>query len=61
MQYVGHRYIKFNFPPRESLVSDIPTGDGKTANFFYSVSYLCLYFKYIEKVAKDCEVKDANI
>jgi hypothetical protein len=28
--------IKF-FPARESLVSDIPAGDGKTAHFFYSV------------------------
>jgi hypothetical protein len=25
------------FPARESLVSDIPAGDGKIANFFYSV------------------------
>jgi hypothetical protein len=25
------------FPARESLVSDIPAGDGKTDNFFYSV------------------------
>jgi hypothetical protein len=25
------------FPARESLVSDIPAGDGKTTNFFYSV------------------------
>ncbi len=25
------------FPARESLVSDIPVGDGKTANLFYSV------------------------
>jgi hypothetical protein len=25
---------------RESLVSDIPAGDGKTANLFYSVLYL---------------------
>jgi hypothetical protein len=24
------------FPARESLVSDIPAGDGKIANFFYS-------------------------
>ncbi len=28
--------IKF-FPGRESLVSDIPTGDGENDNFFYSV------------------------
>jgi hypothetical protein len=28
--------IKF-FPARESLVSDIPAGDGKTRNLFYSV------------------------
>jgi hypothetical protein len=25
------------FPSRESLVSDIPAGDGKMANLFYSV------------------------
>ncbi len=25
------------FPPRESLVSDIPAGDGKIVNLFYSV------------------------
>ncbi len=25
------------FPPRESLVSDIPAGDGKTANLFFTV------------------------
>jgi hypothetical protein len=25
------------FPPRESLVSDIPAGDGNVGNFFYSV------------------------
>ncbi len=25
------------FPPRESLVSDIPVGDGKIFNLFYSV------------------------
>jgi hypothetical protein len=27
-------------PGRESLVSDIPAGDGKTANNFYSVPIL---------------------
>jgi hypothetical protein len=32
----GKKIIKL-FPARESLASDIPTGDGKTANFFYSV------------------------
>ncbi len=26
------------FPARENLVSDIPAGDGKTANLFYSVT-----------------------
>ncbi len=26
------------FPARESLVSDIPAGDGKTVNLFYSVA-----------------------
>ncbi len=26
-------------PARESLVSDIPAGDGKIANLFYSVLY----------------------
>jgi hypothetical protein len=25
------------FPVRENLVSDIPAGDGKVANLFYSV------------------------
>jgi hypothetical protein len=33
-----HQMIKF-FPARESLVSDILAGDGKTANLFYSVVY----------------------
>ncbi len=28
------------FPQRETLVSDIPAGDGKTANLFYSVDRL---------------------
>jgi hypothetical protein len=28
------------FPPRESLVSDIPAGDGNITNLFYSVQYL---------------------
>jgi hypothetical protein len=32
-----------NFPARESLVSDIPVGDGKTAKLFYSVSCTYLY------------------
>ncbi len=37
-------------PIRESLVSDIPAGDGKTNNFFYSVrssgfTKLCGYFR----------------
>jgi hypothetical protein len=32
--------IKF-FPARESLVSDIPAGEGKTVNIFYSVDGLC--------------------
>ncbi len=27
------------FPPRESLVSDIPTGDGKTANLLLQCEY----------------------
>jgi hypothetical protein len=27
------------FQARESLVSDIPAGDGKTLTFFYSVRY----------------------
>jgi hypothetical protein len=29
------------FPARESLVCDIPAGDGKIANLFYSVCSLC--------------------
>jgi hypothetical protein len=28
------------FPARENLVSDIPAGDGKTSNLFYSVHLL---------------------
>jgi hypothetical protein len=31
--------IKF-FPPRESLVSDIPAEDGNGANLLYSVKYI---------------------
>jgi hypothetical protein len=30
-------YIMSLFPPKESLVSDIPTGDGKIENIFYGV------------------------
>ncbi len=32
------------FPSRESLVSDIPAGDGKTAYLFYSVADISLGF-----------------
>jgi hypothetical protein len=28
------------FPARESLVSDIPAGDGKIGNLFYSVGFI---------------------
>jgi hypothetical protein len=28
-------YMTSLFPPRESLVSDIPAGDGKIVNLFY--------------------------
>jgi hypothetical protein len=34
------------FPARESLVSDIPAGDGKTANLFFTVDdgiVLCIF------------------
>jgi hypothetical protein len=31
-----------SFPPRESLVSDIPAGDGNIKKLFYSVSYRIL-------------------
>jgi hypothetical protein len=30
------------FPPRENLVSDIPTGDGKTANLFLQYVVNCM-------------------
>ncbi len=33
--YIGKKRLAFLV--RESLVSDIPAGDGKTANLFYSV------------------------
>jgi hypothetical protein len=36
--------IKF-FPARENLASDIPVGDGKIANLFYSVSCHTLKWK----------------
>jgi hypothetical protein len=32
------------FPPRESLVSVIPAGDGKIVNLFYSVEYVHMFF-----------------
>jgi len=32
-----------SFPARESLVSDITTGDGNTTNLFYSVALSVLY------------------
>jgi hypothetical protein len=32
------------FPARESLVSDIPAGDGKIGNIFYSVCYVSINF-----------------
>ncbi len=31
------------FPARESLVSDIPPGDGKIDNLFYSVGRICVF------------------
>ncbi len=36
------------FPARESLVGDIPAGDGKTANLFYSVVTLSMIAKYFD-------------
>jgi hypothetical protein len=33
---------KLLFPARESLVSDIPAGDGKTANLFFTVYVLSI-------------------
>jgi hypothetical protein len=33
------------FPPRESFVSDIPAGDGKTVNLFYSVAAMRSSYK----------------
>jgi hypothetical protein len=32
---------------RKGLVSDIPAGDGKTANFFYSVYSISDYLQYV--------------
>jgi hypothetical protein len=37
--------IKF-FPARESLVSDIPAGDGKIADLFLQLSVYTLYIYY---------------
>ncbi len=36
LSLAGNTVIKL-FPARESLVSDIPAGDGKLANLFYRV------------------------
>jgi hypothetical protein len=35
------------FPARESLVSDIPVGDGKTANLLYNVSIQTWIINYL--------------
>ncbi len=41
------------FPAMESLVCDIPAGDGKIDNLFYSV----IYYRYISKyVRHNCRV-----
>ncbi len=32
-----------NLPARESLVSDIPAGDGKWLTFFYSVTFYSVF------------------
>jgi hypothetical protein len=37
LPYTVRKGYRFPVPSRESLVSDIPAGDGKTANLFYSV------------------------
>ncbi len=51
------------FPPRESLVSDIPAGDGKTADLFYSVLTAKLFctwrFKsYRTREEKQCAMRN---
>ncbi len=33
-----NRNVTYQFPPRESLVSDISAGDGNVANLFYGVT-----------------------
>jgi hypothetical protein len=39
MKYMGSCPLNWKFLVRESLVSDIPAGDGKIANLFYSVDF----------------------
>jgi hypothetical protein len=39
-------YMTSLFPPRESLVSDIPAGDGKSKSFFYGVRSIRVSLNY---------------
>jgi hypothetical protein len=41
-------YMKSLFPPRESLVSDIPAGDGNIEKLFYTVHWLAFEDDFIE-------------
>ncbi len=44
--------VKF-FPARESLVSDIPTGDGKTANLYFKVYSPKIFVNYANKPSSE--------
>jgi hypothetical protein len=36
----GNNDVIYKFPPRESLVSDIPAGDGNIENLFFTLLLL---------------------
>jgi hypothetical protein len=43
-------------PARESLVSDIPAGDGKTANLFYNVRTILIKSHFMKIEAYLCNI-----
>jgi hypothetical protein len=43
-------------PARESLVSDIPAGDGKTANLFYNVRTILIKSHFMKIKAYLCNI-----
>ncbi len=42
-------YMTSLFPPRESLVSDIPAGDGNIEKLFYGVVYVYIVYLFTQE------------